>query len=61
MSEIEVEKRIRRLERMIFLIASILNGTVFSGPGSGEANTVFGDKLAELYALLRQAEDDGGD
>lgn len=52
-------ERIRRLERMVFLMLSIMNGTIFVTGGvhlGGVANKTFGDQLAELWRLEREIE-----
>ncbi len=46
-------EKIARLERMVFLMLSIMNGTIFVG---GEACDTFGDQLAELWRLQREQE-----
>ena len=47
------DKRITRLERMVFLMLSIMNGTTFT---SGRACDTFGEQLKELWALQREGE-----
>lgn len=50
--------RIARLERMVFLMLSIMNGTIFStGAHSGGSNMdAFGQDLKDLWRLQREAE-----
>ena len=46
-------EKIARLERMVFLMLSIMNGTTFT---SGEACSTFGAALEELWRLQREVE-----
>ncbi len=50
------EERIARLERMVYLMLSIMNGTIFAGGSTVGNNVTFGDQLAELWRLQREAE-----
>ncbi len=46
-------ERIARLERMVFLMLAIMNGTIFT---EGKAIAAFGDHLGELWRLQRASE-----
>ena len=47
-------ERIARLEQMVFLMLSIMNGTIFAG-ADGNCDT-FGAQLEELWHLQRASE-----
>ena len=47
--------KVARLERMVFLMLTIINGTLFTG---GLVCDTFGEQLRELYELQRESEGD---
>ncbi len=53
------EERIARLERMVFLMLSIMNGTIFATGGDHETSRpldAFANHLDELWRLQREME-----
>lgn len=52
-------EKIARLERMVFLMLSIMNGTTFASQAVGHSGSnldTFGPQLEELWRLQREAE-----